>query len=251
MKFTKKAVAAAVTTALGSAGAVQAADILNMTIQDISGDGVAGGFAFAAPGSTAYTNFFDSTSSVTFTPTFGAPISISPTNTMGITADGSDEGTTAFTAGFLFSGAPFLPTSLNATGTGTGTNPGLGGIDGSVNTGDSALTMSEFNWSGQFGTNLFPLSPTGGAFTLNSATQGAAACAVGSTDVCYTLQWESLIAPQGGFSGDTIWQLEGVAKLDTAVDLGGVPPIPVPAAVWLFGSGLLGLVGVARRKKKA
>lgn len=27
------------------------------------------------------------------------------------------------------------------------------------------------------------------------------------------------------------------------------PEIPVPAAVWLFGSGLLGLVGVARRKK--
>ena len=26
-------------------------------------------------------------------------------------------------------------------------------------------------------------------------------------------------------------------------------PVPVPAAVWLFGSGLLGLVGVARRKK--
>lgn len=33
-----------------------------------------------------------------------------------------------------------------------------------------------------------------------------------------------------------------------------VPPppsaVPVPAAVWLFGSGLLGLVGVARRKQK-
>lgn len=27
--------------------------------------------------------------------------------------------------------------------------------------------------------------------------------------------------------------------------------VPVPAAVWLFGSGLLGLVGVARRKKQA
>jgi len=26
-------------------------------------------------------------------------------------------------------------------------------------------------------------------------------------------------------------------------------PVPVPAAVWLFGSGLLGLVGIARRKK--
>ena len=29
----------------------------------------------------------------------------------------------------------------------------------------------------------------------------------------------------------------------------GAGVIPVPAAVWLFGSGLIGLVGVARRKK--
>jgi hypothetical protein len=26
--------------------------------------------------------------------------------------------------------------------------------------------------------------------------------------------------------------------------------VPIPAAAWLFGSGLLGLVGIARRKKK-
>ena len=31
----------------------------------------------------------------------------------------------------------------------------------------------------------------------------------------------------------------------------GPEAVPVPAAVWLFGSGLLGLVGVARRKKQA
>ena len=32
------------------------------------------------------------------------------------------------------------------------------------------------------------------------------------------------------------------------VDVEIVPAIPVPAAIWLFGSGLLGLVGIARRK---
>jgi len=26
-------------------------------------------------------------------------------------------------------------------------------------------------------------------------------------------------------------------------------PVPIPAAVWLFGSGLIGLIGIARRKK--
>ena len=32
------------------------------------------------------------------------------------------------------------------------------------------------------------------------------------------------------------------------LSLTGPPAVPVPAAVWLFGSGLLGLVGVARRR---
>lgn len=37
---------------------------------------------------------------------------------------------------------------------------------------------------------------------------------------------------------------------DYTVDA-GMYVVPVPAAVWLFGSGLLGLVGIARRKKAA
>ena len=31
----------------------------------------------------------------------------------------------------------------------------------------------------------------------------------------------------------------------------GQAAVPVPAALWLFGSGLLGLIGIARRKKAA
>ena len=35
----------------------------------------------------------------------------------------------------------------------------------------------------------------------------------------------------------------------TSITASNASVIPVPAAVWLFGSGLLGLVGVARRRK--
>jgi hypothetical protein len=36
-----------------------------------------------------------------------------------------------------------------------------------------------------------------------------------------------------------------------ALVVASASPIPVPAAVWLFGSGLIGLVGIARRRKTA
>ena len=59
----------------------------------------------------------------------------------------------------------------------------------------------------------------------------------------YVLDWSSLIEG-GAFSGVTgFWHLEGV--------ISETSPVPVPAAVWLFGSGLIGLFGVARKKVKA
>ena len=42
---------------------------------------------------------------------------------------------------------------------------------------------------------------------------------------------------------------KGVGKFGWAVQSGNVGAVPVPGAVWLFSSGLLGLVGIARRKK--
>jgi hypothetical protein len=37
----------------------------------------------------------------------------------------------------------------------------------------------------------------------------------------------------------------------TIIGNGTTAPVPLPAAVWLFGSGLMGLVGVSRRRKAA
>jgi len=55
-------------------------------------------------------------------------------------------------------------------------------------------------------------------------------------------------------TGDTCMTGHSIALVGYAGSMGGTPvsldinAVPVPAAVWLFGSGLLGLVGVARRK---
>lgn len=53
------------------------------------------------------------------------------------------------------------------------------------------------------------------------------------------------INSNGGFDS-----LEGLVGADQVkhFEISGLTPVPVPAAAWLFGSGLLGLVGIARRK---
>ena len=52
------------------------------------------------------------------------------------------------------------------------------------------------------------------------------------------------VDPNGPFLGAAKFQSTG-----DGLQSDWVAAVPVPAAVWLFGSGLLGLIGVARRKK--
>ena len=59
--------------------------------------------------------------------------------------------------------------------------------------------------------------------------------------------------------GNDEWAFQGFAGEESIIGYfnaedeitSGAAAIPVPAALWLFGSGLLGLVGIARRKKAA
>jgi hypothetical protein len=69
-------------------------------------------------------------------------------------------------------------------------------------------------------------------------------------------QNSSVFTASNSFSGDLAYDLMTV-KIDfslsanSAVGLSGFvqqTPVPIPAAVWLFGSGMLGIVGIARRR---
>jgi len=58
------------------------------------------------------------------------------------------------------------------------------------------------------------------------------------------------ILAAGGYTVNAYFTVDGV--LDNGISRAlTVSPIPLPASVWLFGSGLIGLVGLSRRMKEA
>ncbi len=89
----------------------------------------------------------------------------------------------------------------------------------------------------------------GGDFASLGSYNNAGVTFFGSLDGNNFTMWaEHQINFREDFSG----AIEGTAQWYYVGTIDGfVPPsaVPVPAAVWLFGSGLLGLAGVARRRK--
>ncbi len=105
---------------------------------------------------------------------------------------------------------------------------------------DGLCVKNNFDAAG----NVTGTTDIGGVFN-NGSGVGSIVCAVDcATGDTYTLDYTATVpqADPSNFGGvDYALHLEGT--------IGDAPSaVPVPAAVWLFGSGLLGLVGVARRK---
>ena len=78
------------------------------------------------------------------------------------------------------------------------------------------------------------LADTGGSSPAELVTQATMGIAWGSLDSTAITRIDFVV--------------NGVANMDTIID-NITAVVPVPAAVWLFGSGLLGLVGFARKRK--
>jgi len=82
---------------------------------------------------------------------------------------------------------------------------------------------------------------TVGSFTaLGMVADHGLQIGVGANDKTHEFGASMWLDMSGGNYGINHW--------DINMDL---TPVPVPAAAWLFGTGLIGLVGVARRKAKA
>ena len=126
----------------------------------------------------------------------------------------------------------------------------IAGIDGwRLPNKDEADTCSGFNCTDSELGNMYynVLGNTAGNFISNTGP---------FSNVAIDWYWTNTETEKGGSSawyfnmayGRELTSSKGSNLLAWAVHDGDVSPVPIPAAVWLFGSGLLGLIGLARRR---
>ena len=146
-----------------------------------------------------------------------------------VTGDGSFSGT-FFGHSWVADQVGWFDTHNTAISTSIQGQPGSnGGTYTFTLTGNQVAVATLFDWSTS--TDIAVLS------IFDCPETGGGACTSASLPMA-----------GGPFAGSTPG-FNGVTADDFPPS--GTAPVPVPAAVWLFGSGLVGLVGVARRRRKA
>jgi hypothetical protein len=227
----KTLLSAAVVSAMTLAGAAQAVTVTSMTLSDVWNAGATTlpgyfnniGGTLGSDGAVGRFGFNAATTGGSFTGDTGVDMLF----------EGAQQGPSVFTTGFIFATQPFLPmTNFGAYGL---PSPG---INADI-TGNS-LTFSSLGFGGLFaGTNPFWLAPDAGTLKINFLQD------IGGGDYAAAFSWTHTITsaedPSFQYVGQKAhWVIEGVMHT-----------VPVPAAAWLMGSGLLGLAGVARRRRSA
>jgi len=137
----------------------------------------------------------------------------------------------------VIDGSQEVPASNStATGLGMGTLDTISGLlDWNISW--QGLTAAAMHFHGA----AAPGSNAGVVVDIGALSGGLTSAAIGST---------TITAAQIADLQDGLWYI----NIHTAAFPGGeirgqVNVVPVPAAVWLFGSGLLGLIVAARRRK--
>lgn len=180
----------------------------------------------------------------------GNAIFFNPTNFLAESNDGAGIATSTDTlnlnvvsqSGFLMSQYGLLETGdyrLNgAPGAQVDASAFLSVTSGITNCGLFACTMNNTFTAG-------PLADTGGALQTwqLSGLLDIGMMGPWGSDTDVTLQLQNNLLAESVASGDIAFIQKKQGQIGIAIN-----PVPVPAAVWLFLTGLLGLVGVARRK---
>ena len=104
------------------------------------------------------------------------------------------------------------------------------------------------DWNGNFGTNWGFLSPV----VLSDMSFNEGTCTISNMKTGWHMkEIDGVIYTNSGTDKVTLWpRYSNFTQASVADELYIIPVVPIPGAVWLFGSGLIGLIGFRKKLKK-
>lgn len=190
-------------------------------------------------------------------------------------ANATTIGTVDFTDTYTVYGQKLSGAINTAKILGVGVITGTGGVldsSGTLTFATLSAVLTEWNGTAAVGTQftdtysnaIFHGTVSGSNFIITSEDYTYGTCVAGISPGCAgvpasgtVLTGDTTPAHSIALSGTTSWTTTPVgisgqpAYKGDAFSFTATPAVPVPAAAWLFGSGLLGLAGTARRRRAA